>query len=110
MLSGIQRGLGLFSRAKPGREQSFAQLRNIGHVCAAQYGSSRRDEISRTRPHPIGGRRADITQIVIHRLVDEREENVVSLGLNKPAEREELYPARPPGGDQCDHLISRDRL
>ena len=110
MLSGIQSGLGLFSRAKPGREQRFAQPRDVGHVRAAQNGSSRRDEISGTWPHLVVGRGPKITQIVIHRLVDEREQNVVSLGLNKPAQREEFYPARPPGGDQCDHLVSGDRL
>src|SRR5437870_333435 len=99
MLSGIQSGLGLFSRAKPSREQRLAQLPNIGHVRTAQNRCSRRDEISGSGPHPIGGRRGGITQIVIHRLVEERKQNVVSLGLNKPAQREELYPARPPGGD-----------
>src|SRR5262245_53756895 len=83
MLSGVQSGLRLFSRAKPSREQRFTKLRDVGHVCATQNGSSRRDEISRAGPHLIGGRGAEITQIVIHGLLDEREQNVVSLGLNK---------------------------
>src|SRR5216684_5471706 len=47
MLSGVESGLSLFSRAKPAREQRFAQPRHVGHVRAAQNGSSRRDEISR---------------------------------------------------------------
>src|ERR1044071_2447150 len=82
MLSRIQSGLGLSSRAKPGCQQRFAQLADVGHVRAAQNGSSRRDE---------------------------RKQNVVSLGLNKPAEREEFYPSWPPRRNQCDHLISGDR-
>src|SRR5438874_1466379 len=110
MFSGSQPGLGFFTRPKPGCEQRFTQLRDVGHVGAAQNGSSRSDEISSTGPSLTGRRGAEITQIVIHSLVDEREQNVVSLGLNKPAEREELYPARPPGSNQCNHLIAGDRV
>ena len=96
MLSGIQGGLGLFSCAKTGRKQQVAKGRDVGHVGAAQYGSRRRDEISRAGPGPIGGRCAENAQVVTHRLVDERKQDVVSLSLNKPAEREKLHPTRPP--------------
>ena len=85
ILSAIQSGLGLFSRVQPASEQRFAQFPDVGHVCAAQNGSGRRDEISGTGPDPIDGRRAEISQIVIHRLIDERKQNVVSLRLNEPA-------------------------
>ena len=109
MSSRIQSGLGFFFRSKPGREQRFAQLRHVGHVRATQNGSSRRDEISGTGPQPTGRRRAESTQIVVHRFVNEREQNVIALSLNKPAQRKKLYPARPPRRDQCDHVISGDR-
>src|SRR4030095_15422282 len=80
MLSGIQSGFGFFSRAQPTRERRFAELRAVGHVRAAQNRSSRRNEISGAGPHLIGGRGAKITQIVIHRLAEERGKKVLSLG------------------------------
>src|SRR5882724_8166900 len=110
VLSGIQSGLGFFSRAKPGREQRLAQLRDIGHVGAAQDGSGRRNEISGAGPGLVRKCGAEITQVMTDCFFDEREQYVVSLSLNKPAERKELYPPRPPGCDQCDHLISGDSL
>src|ERR1051326_1294993 len=108
--SRIQSRLGFFSRAKSGSEQRVAQLRHVGHVRATENRSSRRDEICGAGPQPIGGRRAEIIQVVVHGFVNERKQNVVALSLYKPAQSKEFYPARPPGGDQCDHLISRNRL